>query len=185
MSPTTNTIQDNTTRQVDGDNCDSIYATITWTENLMRGLSNLLLHALLPLNDFGFNYDCLFSDQSACQVMKPLNVLKSSHTKPPQYRQAAGFSQATSQNIPQTKGVGSKYPFFDVDKMKSLYQKILAKSLVANQEKKTRIDSKTTDWLAHKWLITVQLTICTAILSYFLAKDVKRLISVYSRFRLK
>lgn len=39
---------------------------LTWLDNLKNGILNLLLHPFTPLMNYGFHFDCLFSNSSHC-----------------------------------------------------------------------------------------------------------------------
>lgn len=126
-----------------------LIVSTTWTENLFTGLVNLIRHFLMPLNDFGFDFDCLFTTEPICKTIKTQTI--------------DGFSKHT---------IGSGIRPTSVDNETYLGPIIhWLGSILRSQQHKSETKNSSPHWWSI--VLSIQLVICTIILSYYLTRDMR------------
>lgn len=144
---------------------------ISWLENLSRGASALLLHPFLPLKRFGFNYECLFSNQQhcvgkVCSVSEHFGIKQSSNQTQFHYFDLARNNLESILNQVKSKLPNQKPDLSSnsLDNLKSRISTFYANPLNYVQAIKPR----------HSLLIS-QLILCSFLLGWFLVRDIREI----------
>lgn len=158
--------------------------SISWIENLRRGVSALILHPFLPLKNFKFSYSCLFSSHSYCRVDRE-ELIRYSDKDNSQY----------SKIHPPTDNLFRKFSrsiFHALDISTNLLEK---DRTYLHKPEENRIPKKLLEFFRHisKRMIhepgcaflVAQLLMCSIILTYFLIKDLKKLAGFFIKKRYK
>lgn len=150
---------------------------ITWFANLLHGLRSTILHPLVPLLNFGFNYSCLFSPFSHCcrdpTQSRSIATSRGSASVATSQTEVSGYMKKLADSL-DILGLGRSSTGTTYDKNLSISNnnagtnKFISKALVL--------------FSRYKYLNIAQLVVLTAFLSYHLAKDVREIIG-YIRAR--
>lgn len=137
------------------------HKTVTWAQNLVTGFTHLLIHFLTPLNDYGFEFDCLFTNNQFCKQSRLIIANEPPHSR---------IQQKTSESFPQRAiayvGYQLKSKLGELIRSLSLGQTIEARKSTTNYRETTP-----TKYYSH--LLTVQLIACTIVICIYLYRDLR------------
>lgn len=154
---------------------DNNYDNVTWTQNIVIGFTHLISHYLTPLNDYGFDFNCLFTQDNYCKRSNVVIVKKHALNRlsPNGITNDNAFHPDTETFLRQSMNyVGSK--------LKSLTSNGLS-SFCINSRNKTAslnnrdISSKRSPCISY--ILNLQLIACTIVLCFYLMRDLRYIIT--------
>lgn len=140
--------------------------SIGWLENLKRGAVGLIIHPFLPFyHETKFNYGCLFSDRSDCCI-----------------REEVVSSMPKIKLDPSQISIFRSHLNSLYDSINSIEIKRLAQQATHHMprdipnSKISRLYRSLSDYEPTRIFLISQLAICTVLLSFYLATDIKVII---------